>query len=259
LPFSDGITAQLFQNAACNWRCWYCYVPFSLLSAKPDHASWVTPRELIQRYIREPDPPVVVVLSGGQPDLAPEWVPWTMDALEELGLSDRTFLWSDDNLSNDFFWRFLSDRDIRRVAEYGHYGRVGCFKGFDETSFAFNTAAAPERFFDQFGLFERLARLGLDLYAYVTFTSPSVDGVDDAMARFADRLQGIDELLPLRTIPLEIRPFSPTRARMNDERELAIENQWRAVEAWIRQVEDRFPAAQRQARLTELPIAALRP
>ena len=27
------MTAQVFQNAACNWRCWYCYVPFNLLSA----------------------------------------------------------------------------------------------------------------------------------------------------------------------------------------------------------------------------------
>src|SRR2546429_33627 len=23
LPVRDSITAQVFQNAACNWRCWY--------------------------------------------------------------------------------------------------------------------------------------------------------------------------------------------------------------------------------------------
>ena len=35
------IEAQAFQNAACNWRCWYCYVPFELLAAKEEHADWL--------------------------------------------------------------------------------------------------------------------------------------------------------------------------------------------------------------------------
>jgi len=24
----DNLNAQLFQTSACNWRCWYCYVPY---------------------------------------------------------------------------------------------------------------------------------------------------------------------------------------------------------------------------------------
>src|SRR5690349_12409002 len=31
MPQADEIRAQAFQNAACNWRCWYCFVPFNLL------------------------------------------------------------------------------------------------------------------------------------------------------------------------------------------------------------------------------------
>ncbi|MGH3856289.1 MAG: hypothetical protein ACRDR6_22925 [Pseudonocardiaceae bacterium] len=31
LPVERVMNAQVFQNAACNWRCWYCYVPFNLL------------------------------------------------------------------------------------------------------------------------------------------------------------------------------------------------------------------------------------
>src|SRR6476620_9616184 len=27
------MAAQVFQNAACAWRCWYCFVPYDLLSA----------------------------------------------------------------------------------------------------------------------------------------------------------------------------------------------------------------------------------
>jgi hypothetical protein len=31
------IRAQVFQNAVCNWRCWYCFVPFNLLNANKRH------------------------------------------------------------------------------------------------------------------------------------------------------------------------------------------------------------------------------
>jgi hypothetical protein len=31
LPATEQLRAQVFQNAVCNWRCWYCFVPFNLL------------------------------------------------------------------------------------------------------------------------------------------------------------------------------------------------------------------------------------
>src|SRR4051812_33151798 len=38
----DVLKAQVFQNAACNWRCWYCFVPFELLSANAKHSGWLS-------------------------------------------------------------------------------------------------------------------------------------------------------------------------------------------------------------------------
>src|SRR5690606_1503620 len=38
----DDIRAQVFQVAVCNWRCWYCYVPYDLLAAKAQHSDWLT-------------------------------------------------------------------------------------------------------------------------------------------------------------------------------------------------------------------------
>ena len=35
----DSAEARVFQNLACNWRCWYCYVPFNLLGGNPDAGS----------------------------------------------------------------------------------------------------------------------------------------------------------------------------------------------------------------------------
>jgi uncharacterized Fe-S cluster-containing radical SAM superfamily protein len=186
---SDAIRAQVFQNAVCNWRCWYCYVPFNLLSGNESRGAWVTADGLVELFLGESDHPKMIDLTGGQPDLVPEWVPWTIQALETAGSVDPIYVWSDDNLSNDYFFRFLSEQTQRRVAEHPGYGRVCCFKGFDRSSFAFNTKANPDLFDRQFELFARLLATGMDLYAYATFTSPSADGLPGAMTEFVDRLQ----------------------------------------------------------------------
>jgi uncharacterized Fe-S cluster-containing radical SAM superfamily protein len=254
LPTTDLLRAQVFQNAACNWRCWYCFVPFSLLSANPAHSAWLDAETLVELYLDQPDPPAVIDLTGGQPDLVPEWVPWMMRALTARDLASRVYLWSDDNLSNDYFWRYLSDDDISLVADYPNYGKVACFKGFDPTSFAFNTKAAPELFDQQFDLFTRHADLGLDCYAYATFTTPIATAVNDAMARFVDRIQAIAEYLPLRTVPLEIAVYSPMHARLGPTHHLALEHQWRAIEAWHTELDRRFTASQRATPITKIPL-----
>src|SRR2546425_8960106 len=103
LPPTDMLRAQVFQNAACNWRCWYCFVPFSLLAANQKYADWLNPTTLVDLYLSQYDPPPVIDLSGGEPSLVPEWVPWMMAELRTRGLDRKVYLWSDDNLSNDYF------------------------------------------------------------------------------------------------------------------------------------------------------------
>jgi uncharacterized Fe-S cluster-containing radical SAM superfamily protein len=253
------LRAQVFQNAACNWRCWYCFVPFNLLDANEGRGAWVTARDLVARYAAVPDRPPMIDLTGGQPDLVPEWLPWMMDAIQDEGLDKSVYLWSDDNLSNDYFWRYLDDATRRRVSQYLGYGRVCCFKGFDATSFAFNTEASPDLFDRQFELFSRLLSAGLDLYAYATFTAPSTHGLPGAMGRFVDRLQRISEAMPLRLVPLEIALYSPVRSRLNVDRLNAIQVQQVAMEAWQAELECRFSATDRAIPINEVPIGRSRP
>jgi uncharacterized Fe-S cluster-containing radical SAM superfamily protein len=248
------IDAQVFQNAACNWRCWYCYVPFNMLSANESRSTWITAAELVERYMTLSKRPPMIDLTGGQPDLAPEWVPWMMSALEQAGVANEVYLWSDDNLSNDYFFRYLTDDVRRRVAHYPGYGRVCCFKGFDEASFSFNTKASPGLFDRQFELFSRLLSEGLDLYAYATFTGPSSEGIAAVMRSFFDRLQQISEVLPLRVIPLEIAEYGPVTARMKDVHRLSLEVQQRAVEAWTSELDRRFTSAERAIPIVEVPL-----
>lgn len=254
LPSTDMIRAQVFQNAACNWRCWYCYVPFDLLSANPNYSDWLTPTALIDRYLNQADPPPMIDLTGGQPDLVPEWVPWMMTELRNRGLEHRVYLWSDDNLSNDYFWQFLCDADIELIATYPNYGRVCCFKGFNAESFAFNTRAEPALFDQQFELMKRLLTLGIDLYAYTTFTAPSAIGIAEDMHRFVDRLQMLDENLPLRTVPLQIQEFTSVKQRFNQDTSYAIQNQQIAIEAWLQELESRYSSEERACNITDIPL-----
>jgi uncharacterized Fe-S cluster-containing radical SAM superfamily protein len=255
LPPSQLVRAQAFQNAACNWRCWYCYVPFNLLTADEFRGRWWTPSDLVAWYAGMTDRPPVIDLTGGQPDLVPEWIPWTMEALREQDLADRVYLWSEDNLSNDYFWRYLSTEQIELVAGWPLYGRVGCFKGFDAASFSFNTAAAPELFDRQFELFRRFLALGVDAYAYVTLTAPTAHGIAEAMPRFVDRLQAIHPNLPLRTVPLEIAIFSPVRKRMRLEHHAALDHQRYALDAFRKELEARFSSALRETPICDVPLS----
>ena len=237
------LRAQVFQNAACNWRCWYCFVDFSSLLARQKGSAWATSEELIDLYLRQDEPPLVIVLSGGQPDLTPEWVPWMMDALSKRGLAGRVYLWSDDNLSNDYFWRHLDDRTRGRIAECATYGRVGCFKEFNSSSFSFNTNASPDLFEQQFGLASRLIAAGIDLYGYVTLTTPDAADLPRRIRSFADRLQRVGESFPLRVVPLRIEPFGPVQARLNTPvRRASLEHQDAAVECWLEEMARRFGA-----------------
>jgi uncharacterized Fe-S cluster-containing radical SAM superfamily protein len=237
--------AQVFQNAVCNWRCWYCYVDFPLLAGNREHSQMCSATELVELFLSEPDSPVMIDLSGGQPDLVPEWVPWMLAELRDRGLERSVYLWSDDNLSNDYFFALLSREDRGLLDTAPAYGKVGCFKGFDESSFAFNTAAAPDLFGRQFKLIGRLIReTAIDLYGYVTFTTPDDRDIEGRMTMFVDRLQEVAPLLPLRVVPLEVGAFTPTRPRMGAEHERALTVQTEAVAAWQDELRRRFSPKQ---------------
>ncbi len=180
----------------------------------PSYTAWLTASELIELYLQQPVKPLVIDLSGGQPELIPEWVPWMIEELERRDLRGTVYLWSDDNLSCDYFWRYLSQAQQELVVTYPFYGRATCLKGFDKESVKYNTNAEASSFEFQFNLLRRLVKSGMDVYVYVTLTTPNPADIADKMKRFVDRLQEIDENLPLRTVPLEIQEFSPVRSRL---------------------------------------------
>ncbi len=252
LPEADEISAQVFQIAVCNLRCWYCYVDRQLINANPEFSAFLNVEEMLDLYLSEAGRPPVIDLSGGQPDLVPEWIIWFADMVHDRKLEKEVYLWSDDNLSTDFLWRFLSKEEINRLASYKNYGRVGCFKGFDEYSFSFNTNAPPELFKSQFSLMRRLVESGFDVYGYVTLTSDQERDLNLRIRDFIDRLQSeVHPVFPLRTIPQRILEFTPTRERIRAKHQKALEIQNEAVYLWQKEIERRFPIEVREKRIYE--------
>jgi uncharacterized Fe-S cluster-containing radical SAM superfamily protein len=251
----DILRAQVFQNAICSWRCWYCFVDFDLLSANPKFSEFKTADELLDLYLAETDRCFVIDLSGGQPDLVPEWGLWFAQALSRRNLNDSIYLWTDDNLSNEYIWQFLQTKEVEQLAGFQNYGRVGCFKGFDAESFSFNTKADPKCFERQFEIMKRLIRAGFDVYGYVTLTTPNDQDVRRKISEFVDGLQErVHPNFPLRTIPLRISRFTPTNERLGPEQKRSLELQETVILAWNEELESRFPLQIRQKRITEHSI-----
>lgn len=252
----ETIEALVFQNAACNWRCWYCFVPFNLLNADTRYSEMQSMEGLVASYAQLAPCPPVLDLSGGQPDLTPEYVLWAMRALRAQGLADTTMLWSDDNLSTDYFWSKLSLEEQAEISSYPRYARVGCFKGFDEESFAFNTATEIGGLTRQLEYMKRLIESGLDMYAYATFTSTSSEKIGAKMECFVDQLQAVHSNLPLRTVPLEIQFFTPMAGRLRPEHLQAMEVQKRAIAEWSLQLQRRFSEEERGRAICDVPLPA---
>ncbi len=258
LDMEDMVTAQVFQTASCNLRCWYCFVPFSELSANHRTSSWLSSDEIVELYLAEKPRPPIIDLSGGEPSLVPEWALWIMQALARHGLQGKAYVWSDDNLTNDLFWQALSNEDRSFLARSEWFGKVGCFKGFDGQSFSFNTGATPALFDRQFDLMRRYIQSGLRMFAYVTMTTPSRDHMAAGVVEFVDRLQEIDWNLPLRTVPLRIQSFHPTKLRLNATRELALHVQNDVVSEWLDELESRFSKDERRVLVCDVPLAGPR-
>jgi hypothetical protein len=117
--------------------------------------------------------------------------------------------------------------------------RVGCLnKGFDVESFTFNTRADGKLFEQQIDLLARFVRAGFDQYGYITITTMNIDDLQGKMARLLDIIQNrVHPNFPLRIVPLRIFGFNVNENRYNKQAE---KNQFRALDAWLAEMQRRF-------------------
>jgi uncharacterized Fe-S cluster-containing radical SAM superfamily protein len=246
--FENKGRVQVFQFAACNCRCWYCYVDNNLLNASTAHAAFKTADELLDLYLQEKERPYIIDLSGGQPDIVPEWPICMMKALIKKELQDQCFLWLDDNLTTYNVWKYLKKPDFHLMHEYKNFGRVGCFKGYSPESFHENTNAPLEIFQRQIDIMSKWVNFGLDMYGYITLTTSNLNGVQPAIRKFMDTIQEkIHSNFLLRIVPLRIYPYGPTQDRMDKSRQNAIFNQYEVLKIWNEELANRYSKKERES------------
>lgn len=252
---SDILPVQVFQLAKCNMNCWWCFLPDEFKVCDMQHCKWFTVQQLVEMYLRTSDaPPKIIDLSGGNPELAPEFVLLFMRELERLGQNHKVYLWSDDVLTVDYMFRCLQLEDIAYMANYRQYGKVACFKGIDDASFCFNTCSTLSLLSTQLELAERYIRAGFDIYFYVPLTCPTMDNIQKNVTVLFDKLQRISYYLPLRIVPIKIKQFSTNQHRLSPFRMQSLENQFHVLEIWEEEKRRRFQPDEISMDIADVPL-----
>lgn len=240
-PSINDFETQVFQIMGCNMRCWYCFVDRCVLAAREGYGEWMTISDMIELFLKENHLPYIIDLSGGQPDLVPEWCLWVMEEVEKRNLRDIIYIWMDDNLATTHIMeKYLTQEQISYMANYPKHSRACCFKGYNEYTYRFNVGNKCLTLEEQVNNFRKLYNYGFDIYAYITLTGPKGSANRKDIEVFISKIQDIHPKLPLRLIPIKIKEFTETAERINGIQIEALEEQYRAYDIWTEVMNERF-------------------
>lgn len=251
------INVQVFQLAYCNMNCWYCFVPDNLKEVQKNCSKWFSCKEMVDELEKFCKDKTVIDLSGGNPELTPEWPLWLARELKSRKLDRKYYIWSDDTLSTQSMFNFLTEDEILELASYKNYGKVCCFKGFDEDSYVYNSGLVKDNYNNQFAILKKYIDYGFDVYGYITLTTENTEDLELKISRFIDRLQKeVSYYFPLRIIPLKIFQFSPTKGRIqkNPNSKIAINNQDLILKKWIQEIKKRYTDSEINQNICDIKI-----
>lgn len=245
--------AFLGQLNGCNLKCWYCYVDDKAKSTNPKYGKFFSAEEYLTQFLIEsrknqnlisPELKLNVLrISGGEVFIVPEIISWIIEAVEKFKLENSIYLWVDCNLTVvDFYFKFLTEEQRKKIKSFRNIGFCVCYKGFTPSNYHENTCGAMPEFFDkQFPAHRRLIMEGLDVYSYLYPVTSSADNLEKDLSGFIDRLQKeVEFFAPLRMATPVIKVYGPTKERLDEEKTLALKNQFTAMEIWKKILRKRF-------------------
>lgn len=177
-----------------------------------------------------------------------------MRELERRGLSDETYLWSDDVLTTDFLYEKLSKEQLDYMVNYKNYGKICCLKGFDDDTIKQNACIYGTSFFKQIDRLKKYVDYGFDVYSYIVLTTEDMNNAEEKICKCMDKLQEISYYMPLRMVPLRIEKFPTIVHRLNNKREQTINNQFEVLKLWNEQLHKRFTKEEINTKISELKI-----
>lgn len=169
------------------------------------NSKFFSAKELVDMYLSLDVPPKNIDISGGSPDLVPEFIYWFLKELENRGLMGKVSIWVDSNLEYEHF-RTLSPDVVSYIAEFPNIMFLCSLKGWDEESASLN-ARSKNVFKNQIKGIEFLIKSKIPFYFYLTFVSVNSKITPDIKELFRI-LYCIDRSVPLRAIVLKVSSFS---------------------------------------------------
>ena len=211
--WNDYNTPFAIQVGACNLNCFWCFVSDELREGKI--GDYFSVKDVIKMW-RSNEEKGILRITGGEPFLAPEFLIEIGQELKKLEEKQR-YLWIDTNLlgkNYDSVAKNLSDLEIP-------FGICGCFKGFDEETFKFNTKAPKNLFSKQFinaqTILNNLYNNG-ELFFYVPEILENINEkeIEKKINSFYEQLVlKVHKLAPLRVTILKIKEYEANKEKLD--------------------------------------------
>lgn len=214
--WNDYNAPLAIQVGLCNLDCRWCFVDDKL--KKCEIGAYFSAKDIINLWKNVEDRGILRV-TGGEAFLAPEFLIEIGKELKQLNSKSR-FLWIDTNLLGRDY-----DIVVKKLTEFNiPYGICGCFKGFDEETFEFNTQREGNLLQKQFEntkkILNSLGDKG-ELFFYVPeiIEVLSETIIREKIKKFIVKIQNeIHKVAPLRISVLEIHEYYANMEKMIKDR-----------------------------------------
>lgn len=230
---SECREALVFQVGACNLRCWFCFVDSYLLAGDSRHSSLLQVDEIIDLLEGE-FPARILHVSGGEPLLAPEFIEELRARTNASGAATAPYLWIETNLT--ILPRDLSAgalAAVARLADQSSVGFVGCFRSIVPEEYRHTIGNLENSWQDQFAAASALRDRGADFFATVILAIHDLTGLRGKIEYFCDTVvKHLGRAMLERIVPIEVRPYAATKARLGSERQRLLESQYEVLPVW---------------------------
>lgn len=236
----------IVQIGICNFRCWYCYVDYELLSGRK--VLYLTADAIVSQFLEQRQHAKsegkewnVLRISGGEPFLAPDLILDCLRIIKQLHLDRDICIKTETNLSplikvND---QPLAEEwaDFQELAQYRNLIVHPTLHGISQESLRLNANADPELLDVLFEALKTLIDHRIDIYP--SFGSNTVPVGD--VRYFWGRLKALNKNLPLR---IAVRPFrfdyESIVERAHGNRKIQIFDHVELVKTWDDLLRDEY-------------------
>jgi len=214
--WNDYNSPFTIQIGFCNLDCFWCFVSDELKNGTTGR--FFSAKEIINIWATNEDKGILR-LSGGEPFLAPDFIIELGKEIRKCNNS-RLYLWIDTNLLGTGYERVVKKLSTLDIP----FGICGCFKGFDEKDFEYNTRKNGKLFYKQFinakEILNNLGKKG-ELFFYIPEILEKIksDEIENKIFSLIELLTSkIHPLAPLRTTILYIKEYEINKEKMHKQR-----------------------------------------